>query len=147
MDRFQFKGEFPAEVRPVVEAIILRYDYLLPSWCHHVVVFWKADERDGDIAWCSSKYEYKFASITICPLWLDGDAEERERAIEHELNHIPTMPLADWIRGAITRLVPKECKPELQAELLESLRIWNESVTSELVDIMRRGAITPPVTI
>lgn len=129
-----------------METIFSRYEYLLPTWCHYVNVYWNADERDGALAWCDTKYEYRHAGITICPRWLDQTTEERERAVEHELNHLPTTPLVDWIRGVITRLVPKDSKSELQAELLEGLRVWNESATSDLVDIMRRGRITPPVT-
>lgn len=144
MNRFQFKGEFPPEVKPSIMAVVSRYEYLLPSWCHHVEVYWNAEIGDESIALCETKYEYRLASITIGPLWLDRDQEERERSIEHELAHIPSMPMFQWVHGVITRIVTKEQHSELQSELLESLRVWAESSTCDLVDIMRRGGITPP---
>lgn len=93
--------EAKAAIRPHVE----RWRHLIPTWCHDVTFRWEKTEGVGDVAEVECSVEYRMATVTIDPSWLDTDEAERDSIIRHELLHLALEPLAVFVEEMLSRCV------------------------------------------
>jgi hypothetical protein len=116
--RVLYLQDWPEEVLPVVRAAMQEAAFLIPAWCHDVVVTWHSavGDRGADI---EADVSYRRARLRICPQFIDQTAEERVSELRHELIHISTSPIVDYAMSAIRRLVPRD---EREDALFKTLR-------------------------
>jgi len=97
--RVQYVG-LPPHVRKEVKAIIQKYKHTAPSWLQRLVVQYMHDHTgeagEGAIAYIETKYEYRYAVLTILGQRWSDPLVERERVIVHELCHTHIAPISDF---------------------------------------------------
>jgi hypothetical protein len=137
--KFWFSPDVPDEVKSSCKDVLLRNEYLIPNWCNEVRIFWNAvadDTNDGTVAaYIDTSYAYRYASIFICPPFLNEELDDREIRIKHELCHIVSTPLVSYVRDVSNILGVEETTAQLVArESSEKV----ESMTEDLVYILMK---------
>jgi len=115
-------------IRNIVEPRFSSVAYLFPGWCEKIVVYWDKSEADETILTCHPKYEYRTMSITIHPLFIEGDLHWREDLI-HEIQHALLRPYI----AKVDRIVEKFVKDDLMTEFInDELADAEEAVCEDL---------------
>lgn len=86
----RWDAEFPADVRAIVEPVLLRWLPLLPTWCQEFRVRYRGD--NANTAQVNVSHRNRWAILTIAGNWLSEPRIEREEAIIHELIHVALEP-------------------------------------------------------
>lgn len=102
----------PDDIRKVIEPILERWLWLVPSWCHELRVKFRNNPGDDEletVAKCEWHVQYRLAIITVEANWLTYTlAEDREKAIVHELVHVATGPLCDQFDQLLEHVAPPQ---------------------------------------
>lgn len=130
--KFRFAPDFPATVLAEVKRHLLPLAGLLPGWCDHVNVCFLHDAPGDSNCEIICHYDYRWASLRVCPAWLTEDNAIKRESLAHELLHITLCPLADFARDMVRRLVPEEDAKTFHGLLAESVRERVEMVTQDL---------------
>lgn len=114
--KLRFTPGVPDEVREAIEPHLLGWAFLIPGWCHELVVKWDDDDTGSALA-VEVFYEYRNADLIVLPNFLSR-ADDREQRVVHELQHLSVAPLvavAQAMRDALVGQVPdvKEWADEL----------------------------------
>ena len=132
--KFWFSPVMPNEARLACEEILVENAALIPNWCNEVRVYWDSDgDEKGSTAYIETKYAYRYASINICPPFLEEEDEDRETRIRHELCHIVSAPVLEYINRIAEILGKKE---EVAALIDKESEEKVESMTEDLVYIL-----------
>lgn len=140
--RVEYRGEWPAEARAAVEASMAGLEWLIPDWCTELILRWDSappDAPDGTAgAACTTAcYEYRWACIRVYPSWLEGGPAERRQELVHELLHVFTAPLVEYVEKMADRLL-KEDAPKFHATVREEIRERQEAATQDLSHAINR---------
>lgn len=130
--RIRFTPGTSDEVRAAIEPHLLKWAFLIPSWCHEVNVTWRDDHTNGALN-IVVHYEYRRADLTICPNFMSIPLR-RERCVVHELLHIITQPIVNTANDI--RDVLEKDSPRLAEWATEMIRHSDESVTCDLTAIL-----------
>jgi hypothetical protein len=120
------------EVRAAIEPHLLKWEFLIPAWCHEVNVTWKDDDLNGALN-IVVHYEYRRADVTICPNFM-SIPHRRERNVVHELLHIVTHPIVNTARDIRDRI--DKTNPSLADWANEMIRHSDESVACDLTAVL-----------
>ncbi len=120
------------EVRSAIEPHLLKWEFLIPAWCHEVNVTWQDDDANGALS-TVVHYEYRRVDLNILPNFLSCE-DRRERNVVHELLHIVTEPLQNTCKDMRDALVKQV--PELEGWATEMIRHSDECVTCDLAAIL-----------
>jgi hypothetical protein len=82
----RWEPDFPADLRVIVEPILLRWLPLLPTWCQEFRVRYRGDNENT--AQVNVSHRNRWAILTITGNWLDEPESEREESLIHELVHV-----------------------------------------------------------
>jgi hypothetical protein len=118
----------PSEIRQAVEPLLKRWLHLTPRWVNVLKVGY--DERGGEsICWIHTHYDYRWATLWVCPRFLDRNAKERHEDIRHEICHLITVAMADWC----DQVLKKAIRDDLARELL--MAEWKTRVEQTTQDL------------
>ena len=99
MTRIDWSPSVPKEVAAIVAPMLDRWRCALPTWCHDLRILFDTELEEP--AETQPQMEYRFAEITIGPDWLTEDAVARENILLHEICHLLTAPLVDFVDDAL----------------------------------------------
>ena len=92
MVKFEFLGDWPADVLQIAKPVILEYLHLLPGWCLSLHIRFE-DSNESQSAAVSVSYGGRHTVMYIRPGWLQESLEDRHKAILHEIAHIHVQPI------------------------------------------------------
>jgi hypothetical protein len=124
---------FPAEARAAVSAHMDDLAWMIPPWCRRIDVSWVADTGKQSAA-VTVNYEYRFAEMEVCPLWLSQTEDVRRGAVIHELIHLHTNQLYNYAERTIKVLACEDEK--IKVHLLDELGRHCEGATQDLADVV-----------
>ena len=129
---------FDAAVDSSIRVMLLPLKNLIPSWCNIVTVSYTDDERVPEyaLAAAESQYEYRAAHLIFYPRFFEATKEQQLSICRHELIHITTNIVYDYVNKAFDRLTAPE-NAELIDSIREELTARVESVTQDLVGILQ----------
>lgn len=102
--RLLYEGVVPAEVQAVLQPLVAKWEWIIPSICHELRVSFVSEEvEDGTLMAVQLSPEYRACNLRVYPLWLKETKKERERSVVHELCHIVVAPLTEFTDDIIRR--------------------------------------------
>lgn len=137
--KISFDDNFPKEVAKGLPELFNSNAYVIPGWCNAVLVTWDSEPTDenGDLssipAYTETHYEYRHATVYICPTFLDQIPSEKDRIVKHELGHIITAPLVDYINQALELL---ELEENVNSLIMHGVQQNMEAVTEDLTHVL-----------
>jgi hypothetical protein len=117
-----------AEIKKYLEPFL----WLVPDWCHEIVVQLFSSDESGSAMQVSNKYEYRTVELTFYSSWLAHTDYDKGHHVVHELMHIPTSVYVDYAERTMNRLCPREANEQFHAHMMEESRIYCESMTQDL---------------
>jgi hypothetical protein len=131
-------ADVPPELRECFAAHLARVEHLVPLWCSRVRVLYQScpneQEQGGNASICVN-VEYREATLSILPRWLDRDDEGRHKTLVHEMSHFPTRQIFDLARTIVENAVSDE---GMQAILKEQIRVASEAATEDTAQMILR---------
>ena len=97
-----FRGNWPNDVRTIVEPHLSLYAPLVPGWCRILYVRFEAGDGETSATIVTS-IEGRWATMRVQAAWMDEIPDDRARAIMHEIAHLYVEPM----RTVFTDLVNK----------------------------------------
>lgn len=98
----RWEPDFPADIRRIVEPVLVRWLDLVPTWCQEFRVRYRGDEQNT--LKVNIHHSNRWAVLTITGAWLDEPESAREEAIIHELVHVAVEPLFTAADRAVEEL-------------------------------------------
>lgn len=135
-----WRGDWPAEVRGAVEPYLIYWKQIVPAWCAEVIVRWDPDLHENSMM-TQVRPEYRDTILVVGPGWIDMEDESRDLTVVHELAHIITGPLVNFIRSTIRAVTDDGMI--LREVLEEQARVAFESVVEDQARIIRRLLKSP----
>ncbi len=92
MTEIMFRGDWPDDVRGIVNPVLQDWIHLIPGW---VRILYVRFESDGGKTTASihMSYENRWATLKVRPDWLEDTPKERARDLVHEIAHLHTQPM------------------------------------------------------
>jgi hypothetical protein len=104
MIRVLYDDGVPVEVAALLQPLVEKWSWIVPSICHELRVQFSSDADDEEaIMAVSLSPEYRAADLLVFPRWLTEKKSERERCVVHELCHIVVAPLTEFTYDVINR--------------------------------------------
>jgi hypothetical protein len=137
-NKIRLYDDTPDFIKPELLRFLDPLNHLVPDWCSHVWVSWRANDSDNDstVADITAFYDYRWARMTVYASWLDQTEEFKREGLTHELMHLFTAPLADYARDMIKVLIPDNEAEKFSKATLEQIRERGESVTQDLTRLI-----------
>ena len=129
--RIEWEGDFPADLRTIVEPYFVPLEGLLPTWCQHVCLRYSAHETSTLKIELSIRN--RWALLRICPGWLNAPAAERQDALIHEICHALIEPF-NW---NVTRTLDAHAPPEGSAGRNIIDNVVNDGLEQAVEDMAR----------
>lgn len=134
--KFRFDPDIPDLVRYDIQGFFEPFESLIPVWCNSVCIGFTGGgcHEPGyinSVAITETHYQYRWARITVYGRWVDQTHRFKLEVASHELLHICTNPIKEWIEGVINHAV----RPKQRALLLEQLAMYNEMITEDIAQV------------
>jgi hypothetical protein len=97
--RIEWEGDFPADLRAIVEPVFAPLEILVPTWCQ-TLIFRYTPNLDSTLQ-CELSVRNRWMLFRVGPGWFAHPAAEREDAVIHEFCHALIEPF-HW---AVSRLI------------------------------------------
>lgn len=107
--RIEWEGDFPADLRAIVEPLFTPLEVLLPTWCQTVVL--RYVPHDTSTLKIELSIRNRWALIRICPSWFTESAVERQDAFIHEMCHALLEPFQWSVTRALNDYGPPADEP------------------------------------
>lgn len=91
--RIEWEGDFPTDLRAIVEPVFTPLEPLIPTWCQ-TVIFRYSPNEDSTLK-IELSIRNRWALLRICAPWFACSAVEREGSMIHEWCHALVEPL-NW---------------------------------------------------
>lgn len=140
VDSLGFDENIPSSMRKELIELFKTNAYIIPDWCSYVHVAWEAEPLDDSNnivscpAYTSTEYPYRKAVVKICPSFIDEDDFGKDHIVKHELGHIITSPLVDYIENVLGML---DLEESTESIIKDSLQTYSEAVTQDLTNILK----------
>lgn len=119
----------PDEIKQTAEPHIKQWLHLIPRWVNNLYVRYDTEQQGDTICWISIKYDYRLATIFLCPRFLSRSNEQRAEDIRHEIVHLILAAMSDWAGDVLRKLI----KDETARDIL--LSEWNSRVEQTTQDM------------
>lgn len=96
--RIEWEGDFPEDLRAIVEPVFVGLENIIPTWCQ-TVVFRNAPSLDSTLQ-IELSLRNRWALIRVGPDWLSSTGVERQNSMIHELCHALIEPY-QWTVGRV----------------------------------------------
>jgi hypothetical protein len=120
--RIEWEGDFPVDLRDIVEPVFAPLEMVLPTWCQTVV--FRYSPGDDNTLKIEMSIRNRWAFIRICPSWFAHSAVEREGSMIHEMCHALIEPFSWNVSRALEAYGPDEGSP--------GRRLLNQAVSDGL---------------
>lgn len=90
--RIEWEGDFPADLRAIVEPVFTPLEVLLPTWCQTVVLR-NTPDLDSTLK-VEISLRNRWVLVRVGPSWYAVSAIERLNSIMHEIMHVLIEPLS-----------------------------------------------------
>jgi uncharacterized protein YggT (Ycf19 family) len=107
--RIEWEGDFPADLRSIVEPVFAPLETILPTWCQSVVLRYVSD-LDATLK-IELSIRNRWALIRVGPSWFQTTGAEREGAMIHEICHALIEPFQWNAARAIEAYGPEDGSP------------------------------------
>lgn len=135
MVKWEYAPEVPADVRAMVEPLLLKWEKLVPVWAQRILVR-LTEENDAKLT-ITVREDQRDAILTIHPDWIIWPID-REHAIKHELCHFYNSSLrweaTDCIKHLVGDAYPTSGSRIAESRLVECI----ERVNNDLVALISR---------
>jgi len=111
-----------------VAALINQHKWIIPTWLHTLSVSIGHGETDI-VAKCHVDHEYRQATIQIFDRFATENNEFQESTIIHELIHIHTSPIIDYVKTTLDETIKDDTQRNLITQQLDRL---HEGITCDL---------------
>jgi hypothetical protein len=140
-NKIRLYKDTPEFIKPEISRFLNALNPLVPDWCSHVWVSWRANDSDNEstVADITAFYDYRWARLTIYASWLEQTEEFKREALTHELMHLFIAPLSDYARDTIKLLIPPDEAEKFSKAMVEQIRERCESVTQDLTRLVLDG--------
>ena len=112
--RVSYIGDFPKDIRKIVEPILDEWLDLLPTWCQQFRVMFDSDTQA--VLASSTNYRNRWATLYITAEWFEQSKEGREIALLHELIHVLIAPLVNPTSKVLDALLKEDSNEKAFAE-------------------------------
>ncbi len=120
---------FPKEIQEEIARLVRRYAFYLPNWLHELHVYNDQFSSENAKACIKISHEYQQALLVIKDGFWEQDPYEQEQYLVHELSHIYTTEVHDFVGDIISSCVKDD---GLRTVLIEQRRKINERLASTL---------------
>lgn len=131
----RWEGDWPDELKPVVEQLVKECSWLLPRWARWVHVYYQTSHDSVSAAEASVTLEEAYRTVYIyihAPLF-DVDERDRRAAILHEITHALLAPISELSRRIIKHWVTDEqMQKHLLAQHLDAVEATTQDVAEKL---------------
>lgn len=124
--------DLPDLIDNEVRILVGTWKYVLPSWVRTLVVSFDENDLD-DYATCNPIYEQREAELTLHPLFLHLDADDRLDTLLHEFAHILTAPLDALFES----MAGVNLKGQERVRAAEAHRRESEGVVTDIAAALR----------
>jgi hypothetical protein len=111
--RIEWEGDFPADLRAIVEPVFAPLEILMPTWCQTVVLR-NTPDLDSTLK-VEISIRTRWILIRVGPTWFSVSAIERRNSMLHEIVHVLLEPL-NW---AMKRIVEAQELESVAGRLAE----------------------------
>lgn len=108
--RIEWEGDFPADLRAIVEPVFTPLEILLPTWCQTFVLRF-CPSLDSTLQ-IEISVRNRWALLRVGPSWLSHPEIERRNSMLHEICHTLFEPFQWNTARALDAYGPKEGTPE-----------------------------------
>lgn len=120
--RIEWEGDFPTDLRALVEPVFAPLEIVLPTWCQSVVLRF-VPSQDSTLK-IEMSIRNRWAVIRVGPDWFTHPAAEREDTMIHEMCHALIEPFNWNVSRALDAYAPEDGSP--------ARRLLNQSVSDGL---------------
>lgn len=139
--KFIYSDAIPAEILPLIQTKLEKYENMIPGWAQEVRVYWNGNPGGEAISGSSDgNFGYRWATVTLCPAFLEERDLDREDTIVHELSHVILFPLTnfyDQLMGYLDEQ-PDKVKDFMRQQLLERIEGVTVDLTTALFKLLRK---------
>jgi hypothetical protein len=108
--RIEWEGDFPADLRALVEPVFVPLEALLPTWCQTFVL--RNIPTLEKTLQIEISVRNRWAMLRVGPSWFAVTAEERRNSIVHEIYHVLFEPFQWNAARALDAYGPAEGSAE-----------------------------------
>jgi hypothetical protein len=132
-------NQFPAEVREAVAPLIQKHAHRLPRWCCHLSMRYGPPPAgmEESVAVMETQFQYRHAKMLITSRFLEDNKANRERAIIHELGHVPMGAMNAWVHQLLQTWVEDEATRDQFSQQYQDLE---EGVVQDFTYMLRPPA-------
>lgn len=144
MPQILFDAEFPTEIKPAFEAVLLRHIAIVPDWCYTVKIWSSSRGEDGNYNLASKAlHEYRRASLWVYAGWLNSSETVRDMDVVHELFHILLAPAHEYALTQLKALL-KDAPAVYRESIIGTFKDHCEMVCEDMVRAYLTKRLLPP---
>ena len=133
--KVEYAADIPEEVRGAIDMTLKPLYQFLPGWIHCLYIMW-SPSRNGEAAEVLTNWQYRDARITITELWMLLGRADRRTTMVHEIMHMYTAPLADYVIEIMDKVLGDDKR--LLDIVHTEMTTRNEIATQELTRAFNR---------
>jgi hypothetical protein len=139
--KIRIYDEVPELIKPELARFLDTLNYLVPDWCSHVWVAWRAGDtgNNSTVADITAFYDYRWARMQVYACWLDQSEEFKRESLVHELMHLFVAPLSDYAKAMLKILIPEEEASKFSKSTVAQITERCDSVTQDLTRLILNG--------
>lgn len=127
--RVTFEGFRSAAHETTVRELFVGLERVIPTWIHEVRLFQSSTNEVGTAASVSVDRSYRRVAIFIYDPFYAIPRQEQRRVLIHEVSHIYTRPLVEFVEENLLTHAPDGARDALES-LIEQIE---ESCTQDIV--------------
>jgi hypothetical protein len=107
--RIEWEGDFPADLRAIVEPVLAPLERVLPMWCQTLVL--RHSPNLESTLQVEISIRNRWVLVRVGPGWFAHPHAEREGSMIHEFCHVLIEPFNWAARRALDAYAPAEGQP------------------------------------
>lgn len=132
-ERVKYDKNIPPEMLAAIRPHVGRWAWLIPGWMQYVTIAFANDDEERTAIETEVNHEYRWATVTFYPCWLNADEETREVDVIHDFLHLSTNPLFQHARNTVRVLMGDSGEAKLYYAIEENrLRELHEGMVQDI---------------
>lgn len=131
MTKIEYDSSMPKELAKALKPYFDELKFLIPTWCHTLVVTNLTDAERGQLAFATHMPDYRRGMVQFSLEWFEQDDDGRRKAVAHEILHLSIEPM----RQILFRVIDVANKGDAFNDfVLEQWRIAYEGCVCDLTN-------------
>lgn len=128
------------EIKSSIEGDLKKILWLAPDWLSNIYLRFEVSNEDDPDTYAAIHTNYPYRSITIFIYgrWINQEPGERLRTLLHEMLHVHTGVVQDYMEAALSKIAPASEYPALNGIVMEELKNKSEASTEDLANVIYR---------